>query len=204
MDRGAAQPESCSVALANRGLKAALLHLAACHTCIYVHPCAGLGGLPWRTEALDEALLHLDSWSGWFGRTNGRDVIRTLIAEASPSELNHMVRLCRDVVAKRLSMSCSLRQNQDAMQGWSGHNRHGSWHTLCCEGYSLYLRRQAAWHTFAAMYAPFQHTSAACTGPAALAGVVATVACLCPADCQQQHGALLAPMQCGCEGGAAA
>lgn len=76
---------------------------------------SGLGGLPWRTEALDEALLHLDSWSGWFGRTNGRDVIRTLIAEASPSELNHMIansnmerfwRLCnadvREVLQPRL------------------------------------------------------------------------------------------------------
>ncbi len=52
---------------------------------------AGLGGLPWRTEALEEALLHLDSWSGWFHRSNGREVVRTLIAEASPTELNHMV-----------------------------------------------------------------------------------------------------------------
>ena len=52
---------------------------------------AGLGGLPWRTEALGEALLHLDSWSGWFHRSNGREVVRTLIAEASPTELNHMV-----------------------------------------------------------------------------------------------------------------
>lgn len=51
----------------------------------------GLGGLPWRTEALEEALLHLDSWSGWFHRNNGREVVRTLIAEASPTELNHMI-----------------------------------------------------------------------------------------------------------------
>ena len=47
--------------------------------------------MPWRTEALEEALLHLDSWSGWFHRSNGREVVRTLIAEASPTELNHMV-----------------------------------------------------------------------------------------------------------------
>ena len=85
----------------------ALLHLARQHTCLYVSPCAGLGGLPWRTEALDEALLHLDSWSGWFGRTNGRDVIRTLIAEASPSELNHMVRLRFKAGAEGLSRSQS-------------------------------------------------------------------------------------------------
>ncbi|KAK9818035.1 hypothetical protein WJX72_006016 [[Myrmecia] bisecta] len=78
-------------------------------------PHSGLGGLPWRTEALQEALLHLDSWSGWYHRSNGCDVVRTLITDASRSELNHMIansdmerfwRLCshdvRDALEPRL------------------------------------------------------------------------------------------------------
>ena len=73
---------------------------------------AGLGGLPWRTEALEEALLHLDSWSGWFHRSNGREVVRTLIAEASPTELNHMVSNLQGTVcvAADLNSGCAWVQ----------------------------------------------------------------------------------------------
>ena len=70
---------------------------------------AGLGGLPWRTEALEEALLHLDSWSGWFHRNNGREVVRTLIAEASPTELNHMVS-CMHIGLLLLPTQCVSHQ----------------------------------------------------------------------------------------------
>lgn len=74
---------------------------------------AGLGGLPWRTEALEEALLHLDSWSGWFHRSNGREVVRTLIAEASPTELNHMVS-CRHTGFLARSAPQTMRQLSDS------------------------------------------------------------------------------------------
>ncbi len=90
---------------------------------------AGLGGLPWRTEALEEALLHLESWSGWFHRSNGREVVRTLIAEASPTELNHMVSF--ELHAHGLPCSiCSqtLRQSSDSCSRTHQAQPHGELH----------------------------------------------------------------------------